>query len=256
MENELSNLDKEALINECGKYFRDIADEDYIAARLLFRSWFHEQYIILWQQAIEKYLKSILLYNKIKLVKEEWKDKWKNKFWHNLEELLNEVDKIPHISWLDFLNMFDVKRYFLYTFNGAENVKYRVNWSSSSPQSLTYLDQFVFYYRWFCRSNFINFSDGKIKHRSEYNYYPYNNFWILRDIIRKKQNTVKYENLIWKNPYWWKRKKGKIVISWKNSFKNPIFWWNQELEFISEYIFIPIWLKKSFQKQFNEFYKS
>lgn len=35
---DFSEQEKEDLIYECGKYFRDLADEDYIAARLLFRS--------------------------------------------------------------------------------------------------------------------------------------------------------------------------------------------------------------------------
>lgn len=251
MKDELSDSTKEALINECASKFRDLADEDYIAARLLFRSWFHEQYILLGQQAVEKYLKSILLYNGIKLVKQQWKPQ----FWHGLEDLFQEVEKISHISGLDFLNKLDVRRYFLHTFDGAENIKYRVNGSTTSPQSLLYLDQFVYYFRWFCRYNFLHLADGQIKHRSTYNHYPYNNFWLLREIIRKKQNTTKYNNLIWKNPYWWKRKKPNIQISWKYSFKNPIFWGEKELEFISEYVFIPIKLKETFTKEFGKMYK-
>ena len=54
MKDELPDSTKEALINECAGKFRDLADEDYIAARLLFRSWFHEQYILLGQQGVEK----------------------------------------------------------------------------------------------------------------------------------------------------------------------------------------------------------
>lgn len=55
----------EALMNDFAtRSFRDIADQDYIAARLSYRYGLYSQFH--WQslQAIEKYLKAILLYNR------------------------------------------------------------------------------------------------------------------------------------------------------------------------------------------------
>ena len=49
--------------------FRDQADRDYIAARLACRSELFPQFLWSSQQAIEKYIKAILLYNRIKAPK-------------------------------------------------------------------------------------------------------------------------------------------------------------------------------------------
>ena len=58
---------KEALINDFAKRsFRDVADQDYIAARLSYRAALYPQFLWCSQQAIEKYLKCILLLNRVK----------------------------------------------------------------------------------------------------------------------------------------------------------------------------------------------
>ncbi len=49
--------------------FRNIADQDYIAARLAFRARLLPQFLWSSQQALEKYLKAILLFNRIKAPK-------------------------------------------------------------------------------------------------------------------------------------------------------------------------------------------
>jgi HEPN domain-containing protein len=61
---EISNKDR--LINDFAtRCFRDMADGDYIAARLAYRSKLFPQFLWLGHQAIEKYLKCILLQNRI-----------------------------------------------------------------------------------------------------------------------------------------------------------------------------------------------
>lgn len=45
--------------------FRDIADQDYIMARAAYRATLYPQFLWSGLQAIEKYLKAILLYNRI-----------------------------------------------------------------------------------------------------------------------------------------------------------------------------------------------
>ncbi|MHB8653844.1 MAG: HEPN domain-containing protein [Terriglobia bacterium] len=56
----------EALVNDFAiRSFRDIADGDYIVARMACRSVLVTQYLWASQQAIEKYLKCILLLNRI-----------------------------------------------------------------------------------------------------------------------------------------------------------------------------------------------
>lgn len=65
---DASEQDKlERFVNGFGtQSFRDQADRDYIAARLACRHELFPQFLWSSHQAIEKYLKAILLYNRIK----------------------------------------------------------------------------------------------------------------------------------------------------------------------------------------------
>lgn len=65
--------------------FRDLADGDYICARMAYRAKQIEQFHWLGLQAIEKYLKAILLYNKIKAPK----------IGHSLSKALEKCKKLP-----------------------------------------------------------------------------------------------------------------------------------------------------------------
>jgi HEPN domain-containing protein len=76
-------MNLEPLLNDFAlRSFREIADGDYIAARLSFRAQLIPQF--LWQslQAIEKYLKCILVLNRIKAPRS-----------HSLEELISAFDR-------------------------------------------------------------------------------------------------------------------------------------------------------------------
>lgn len=60
-------MDKDALINDFAtRSFRDVADYDYIAARMAYRAKLVPQFLWSSLQSIEKYFKCILLLNRIK----------------------------------------------------------------------------------------------------------------------------------------------------------------------------------------------
>lgn len=65
--------------------FRDQADRDYIAARLACRADLMPQFLWSAQQAVEKYLKAILLYNRVPA----------KRVGHNIETALQLVEAIP-----------------------------------------------------------------------------------------------------------------------------------------------------------------
>jgi HEPN domain-containing protein len=80
--------------------FRDEADADYIAARSNFRLQLRQQFLWSAQQALEKYLKSILLFNgksaryiDIEKAKISPRDR-DNQFTHDLNKLLNNIKDI------------------------------------------------------------------------------------------------------------------------------------------------------------------
>src|SRR5262245_30871452 len=59
-------MDRDALVNDFAlRSFRDMADGDYIAARMACRAALLPQFLWASQQAVEKYLKCILLLNRI-----------------------------------------------------------------------------------------------------------------------------------------------------------------------------------------------
>ena len=63
-------MNKEILINVFAiRSFRDVADYDYIAARMAYRAQLVPQFLWSSLQALEKYLKCILLLNRIKSTK-------------------------------------------------------------------------------------------------------------------------------------------------------------------------------------------
>ncbi|MBU0482592.1 MAG: hypothetical protein KKG47_15985 [Proteobacteria bacterium] len=61
------SMGKYALLNDFAiRSFRDVADSDYIAARMAYRAQLVQQFLWSGLQAMEKYLKCILLLNRIK----------------------------------------------------------------------------------------------------------------------------------------------------------------------------------------------
>jgi HEPN domain-containing protein len=63
-------MDKDIFLNDFAiRSFRDVADYDYLSARMAYRAKLFPQFLWSGQQAIEKYLKCILLLNRIKAAK-------------------------------------------------------------------------------------------------------------------------------------------------------------------------------------------
>ena len=90
--------------------FRDVADKDYIAARLCYRNDLMLQFLWMSQQAIEKYLKAILLYN----------HQSTKKLGHKLEKAIERINKIENfrfnideraIKFIKYLDQQGVNRY-------------------------------------------------------------------------------------------------------------------------------------------------
>lgn len=116
--------------------FREIADQDYIAARLCSESGLMPQYLSLAQQCIEKYLKAILLFNRIEA----------KKVMHNIDECLSKCDALPFkldlnegvIEFIDRLQTNTPSRYFEKSHH-------------TDPYELFRLDEAVWFIRRYCR---------------------------------------------------------------------------------------------------------
>jgi HEPN domain-containing protein len=126
---------KPVVIAFIDRSFRDVADHDYLLARMAYRFELHLQFIWLAQQAIEKYLKALLLYNNRSALKLK----------HNVLPAFRRVMKIRDIPFdfphetADFMNYLDLRasRYFEYPY-------------AVSPYRLFDLDRTVWFLRRYC----------------------------------------------------------------------------------------------------------
>jgi HEPN domain-containing protein len=76
-------------LNQFASLFRDIGDGDYISARANYQLHLREQFFWAGLQALEKYLKAILLHNGQSTLK----------YSHNLPELLKAVRQISYLKF-------------------------------------------------------------------------------------------------------------------------------------------------------------
>src|SRR5262249_52748599 len=114
---------RDALLNEFAlRGFRDVADGDYIGARMAYRAEILVQAYWASQQALEKYLKAILLLQRIPQTKAT----------HSLGVLLQRIERQFPLKlmkgtrkFMRVIDAWDVDRYFIYPYgsNGVEIIE-------------------------------------------------------------------------------------------------------------------------------------
>ena len=232
----------EILLNDFAtRCFRNIADKDYIAARLCYKHnlviQFHWQAL----QAMEKYLKAILLYNRIPA----------KKIRHDLCKALKLTENLPFkldlckttLDLIKHLNNFGRFRYL--------EKSYHI-FGHKLPQ----LDQAVWEIRRYCKV--LNFEkklpNGEVRHmldlelkkieqsRNE----PFHKFRIAGGEIEKiiqKKNHPSRAALIWQNLYFGEKMRNKVLSrSWFFAENAPLDLYPQEPELLEElqkYIYLP-----------------
>lgn len=232
-------MDTEILLNDFAtRSFRDTADMDYISARMSFRASLIEQFH--WQalQALEKYFKAILLYNRIKAPK----------IGHNLSKALNKTKQLPFNLELsqpasEFVDHIDTYGRFRYL-----EASYFVH----GPK-LVELDRTVWEVRRYCKvlKYEISLNDGskkqmlplelqKIKNSKNH---PPQQFRILggtlEKIIDNKDHPARVP-LIWQNGFFGKSRrktvKARVGFQAKNS---PLILHPEILDTVKEYVYLP-----------------
>jgi HEPN domain-containing protein len=183
--------------------FRDVADKDYIAARICWRHGLHHQFLWLAEQAIEKYLKAILLYNRVDT----------RALQHNLRKCFDTVLAIPGIDF-DFP---DEVREFVEFLDDNGNNRYLEHPYALKEHSGLELDQAVWFIRRYCKylRNTIAGPDGTERSLLEawvaYAQSPRilespNKFQLLDNgylerVLDDKKSSLRRE-LVWKNFYY------------------------------------------------------
>ena len=118
---------RDALLNEFAlRCFRDVADGDYIAARMAYRAEIHLQAYWASQQALEKYLKAILLLRRIVQKSPT----------HSLTILLDKVEKTFPLKlapetrkFVKFIDEWNVDRYFIYPYGSMGVEIIQLDWA-------------------------------------------------------------------------------------------------------------------------------
>ncbi len=230
---------RDALLNDFAiRSFRDTGDQDYIAARLSFRSRLIPQF--LWQslQALEKYLKCILVLNRIPA-----------KRGHDLGELVRAFERVnpfelrlsqPCRKFIDFLDTYGRHRYFESSWyvKGGEIVE---------------LDRAVWEVRRYARVLQYEFHGAQgvmisallieIRHNIEAESRHPQEFFIsgglLETIIGKKQHPAR-QALIWQNGFYGKSHRRKVKLrSGLQAANSPLTLHPELLDDVLDYVFIP-----------------
>jgi len=187
--------------------FRDIADKDYISARMAYRYGLEQQFLWAALQCLEKYLKAILLYNGKNTIKLK----------HSILDAYYEVLNIQDIKF-DFPS--DIETFIQYLDANGTNRYFEYPYSLLGDESLS-LDRTVWHIRRYCY-----FLRAKIKNTKgeSVNLFPYeikkiqhkdflkrpNKYIIFGGFLEKVLNKKKSElrkQLIWKNFYYGSYKK-------------------------------------------------
>ena len=140
--------------------FRDVADADYIAARICWRRELGHQFFWMALQAVEKYLKGILLFHR----------KAVHKLSHDLAQGLLEIKKLSDIG----LNLQPEVEKFLHILNEQGQNRY-FEWNLMlRGQEILLLDELVWYLRIRCvtTASEVKQRDGKV-------------IWTLQDHFKK-----------------------------------------------------------------------
>ncbi|WP_411725764.1 hypothetical protein [Methyloglobulus sp.] len=221
--------DRQDILNDFARRsLRCTADQDYIAARMSFKARLKEPFLWSSLHAIEKYLKSILLFNGVDAIHKNEIKKSNDRLGHDIVSALDRVKGIKGFeftftnrseSFISYLNEYGTNRYFVYS-------------SSIGGADLDNLDHTIWHIRRYCFDINIEYSEGIFPYRDkayfgQYETQPHK--YKLRDgreddllekIIKDKSDA--YSHLVWHNQYFGQRNKKAInnSIDWF-SMENP-----------------------------------
>lgn len=220
-----TTLVRNSLVQEC---LLDMADRDYLAARVCWRTRLPEQFLWSALQSVEKTLKTILLLN----------DRSARGLSHDLEKSLARVDAITD---LQFEIQNDVRIFVGYLNRYGQN-RYLERGYYMRGTELLSLDKAYWYLRRYCQNIRAH---ARVARRPEselldgYARYFRNPEHLdqpmlfhlfsgyLEDVLAGKNGREQYNALVWKNVFFGKRDKGTLTfthMSWSASpphFRHP-----------------------------------
>jgi HEPN domain-containing protein len=217
---KLLPAERDPLLNEFAlRCFRDVADGDYISARMAYRAELFLQAFWASQQAMEKYIKAILLLRRIPRIKPT----------HSLKLLLRDLEtqfplklSAPVREFITFIDAWNADRYFIYSYG-------------SGGLELMQLDKAVWEIRRYCIP-YIPAVSRKgtplerldIRHIEDAENHPTQKYrplsrGFLDDVISDPK-SISRPALIWKNLYFGAslRKSLRSLRQTSSSFNSPL----------------------------------
>ena len=238
--------DIDAYLNDFAfRSFRDTADLDYISARLAYRHQLWPQFLWSSQQAVEKYLKCILLINRVPA---------KN-LGHSLERAVHLLQKIPFEvrlqegskKFIEYLDTYGRFRYF--------ETPYDV-----TSVALPKLDRLVWELRRYCIViDYTVEAEGKSTSRLSIELQTIENaekkpgqqFKVagkLGEIINSRNHPAR-QALIWSNLYFGKRNKKKISVSGNfHASNSPLSMRPWMIDAVLKYVYFPKDVAEAYRK--------
>ena len=245
--------EQEAHVDEFVKCcFRDTADADYIAARACYRIGLFNQFLWLGLQAIEKYLKGILLLH----------GRNTKEIRHDVKEALVQVESIRDIRWdfsdelhefLAHLTTYGKNRYFsiprvrkgreLFQMDDAvwsvrrycQRLSYTHGWRSWEPGKTLFEAYVAGLARDECRES---------PHKFQLFVKGY-----LEEVLLTDKHTAQREQLVWKNFYYGSRRKKLVRYRKVVSFSQPAHFMHPDVfPWLSKRVVFPKGLKMGFEE--------
>jgi HEPN domain-containing protein len=215
--------------------FRDTADGDYIAARMAFRAKLIRQALWASEQAIEKYLKCILLLRRIEA----------NKPSHSPVKLLKRLETQFPLALSDevrefigYIEIFGPDRYFTYPYvtDGLEIIK--LDWT------VWQLRRYCINYHRGSTPNSARFSQMDTKHIEDSVNRPPRRYQSLApgelDEILAKRTHPARAALIWNNPCFGAGTRRTIRIHQNSmSANSPLALYPEIIDEVRKYVFLP-----------------
>jgi hypothetical protein len=238
---------KENLLNDFAiRSFRDVGDYDYIAARMAFRTTLFAQFLWSGLQAIEKYLKCILLLNRVKRPKGK-------QIGHDLAAALERVDNFVGFQ----LQLSDSSRKLIEHLDTYGRFRYLETPYNVFGNQIIQFDKTVWEMRRYCIPVFgdemvrpqYDHLFGLIK-RSELN--RPTDFKIFNGALEKVISDNKHpahEALVWNNLFFGKRSRKSVKIpQFFSGVNSPLSLHPELLNEVDLYVFLQLEIKDAYQK--------
>ena len=238
----------DALLNDFAtRSFRDVADEDYISARLAFRARLIPKFLWASLQALEKYLKCMLVLNRIPASRG-----------HDLGEILAAFEKnrpfelrlsAPAKKFVDFLDTYGRHRYFessWYVMGGEIVDLDRTVWE---VRRYARIMRYEFHGKDGSKMNALPIElahniDAESRHPQDFHIMGGR----LESILAKKDHPAR-EPLVWQNGFFGKSRRRTVRLrSGLQAANSPLTLHPELLNEVLKYVWLPKDVKESYRK--------